>query len=118
VGRPLRVLIVDEAEQDALNIVAQLQGGGYEPTFARVETAAGFRAALPREEWELVVTDHSLPEFSAREVLTILGERELDLPVIVVSGSVGEEELVAIIRAGAQDCLVKGNLARLSAPSR
>jgi diguanylate cyclase (GGDEF)-like protein/PAS domain S-box-containing protein len=112
-GKPLRVLIVDDAEPDALRIVTHLRNGGYEPSFARVETGPGLLAALPREDWDVVVTDHVLPQFGALEVLEILRAQERDLPVIVISGSVSEEELVAVMRAGAQDCLVKGNLGRL-----
>ncbi|HKC13684.1 MAG TPA: response regulator, partial [Vicinamibacteria bacterium] len=112
-GKPLRVLIVDDAEPDALRMVALLRSGGYEPVFARVETAPGLLAALPREEWDVVVTDHALPHFGALEVLEILRAQDRDLPVIVVAGSVSEEELVAVMRAGAHDCLVKGNLGRL-----
>jgi diguanylate cyclase (GGDEF)-like protein/PAS domain S-box-containing protein len=112
-GKPLRILVINDSEPDALQIIAQLRNGGYEPAFARVETAAGLLAALPRDEWDLVVTDHTLPHFGALEVLNLLRGREQDLPVIVISGSLGEEELVAVMRAGAEDCLAKGNLGRL-----
>jgi diguanylate cyclase (GGDEF)-like protein/PAS domain S-box-containing protein len=114
-GTPLRVLIVDDMEQDALLIVEELRRGGYEPDFARVENPAALLDALGHGAWDIVVTDHSLSSISAHGVLEILRQRRMDVPVIVVSGKVGEDELVALMKAGAQDCLVKGSLGRLGA---
>jgi len=114
-GKTLRVLIVDDAEEDAQRILAQLRQGGYEPAWARVETLSQFALALAQTGWEIAVVNHTLPSFSALESLEALRSRELDLPVIVVSGTVGEEALVAVMRAGARDCLVKGHLGRLCA---
>jgi diguanylate cyclase (GGDEF)-like protein/PAS domain S-box-containing protein len=114
-GTRLRVLVVDDAEPDALRVVEELRRGGYDPDLARVETPAAFLDALDRGPWDVVVTDHSLGSISAHEVLQILRQRDLDVPVIVVSGKVGEDELVALMKAGAQDCLVKGSLGRLGA---
>ncbi len=114
-GTPLRVLIVDDAEDDALRIVEELRLGGYDPAFSRVETGPELVDALPGEPWDILVSDHTLPRFSAVGVLEVLRQRQIDLPVIVVSGKVAEEELVAVMKAGAQDCLLKGNLGRLGA---
>ena len=115
VGTALRVLIVDDAEEDARRILAQLRQGGYEPVSERVETAAQFSQAVAQGAWEILIASHTLPEFSALQSLEALKARELDLPVIVVSGTVGEEELVELMRAGARDCLVKDRLGRLCA---
>lgn len=114
-GKPLQVLVVDDEEKDALHIVAELRRGGYVPDFERVETGIGFLEALSRRPWDLVIADHSLLQFSALGVLDILHDREVDVPVIVVSGSGAEQELVAVMRAGAHDCLRKNDLGRLSA---
>jgi len=114
-GTPVRVLIVDDAEPDSRRIVEELRRGGYDPDFARVETATAFIDALGQGAWDIVVTDLGLPAVSALEVLDMLRERELDVPVIVMSGKVGEDELVAVMKAGAQDCLMKGSLGRLGA---
>jgi diguanylate cyclase (GGDEF)-like protein/PAS domain S-box-containing protein len=115
VGLALRVLIVDDAEEDVRQVLAQLRQGGYDPADKRVETNAQFSQAVAEETWDLVVASHSLPDFSALECLETLRTRDLDLPVIVVSGTVAEEDLVAVMRAGARDCLIKSQLGRLCA---
>ncbi len=114
-GVPLRVLSVEDSPDDAELIGCALRRGGYEPVIARVETAAAMRDALERERWDVVVADFSLPGFSAPAALALLTEMQLDLPFIIVSGTVGEEDAVAAMRAGAHDYLMKGNLTRLPA---
>jgi diguanylate cyclase (GGDEF)-like protein/PAS domain S-box-containing protein len=115
VGRPLNVLIVDDSDDDAQRVLAELRRGGFDPTHARVETWAGFLAAMPRQPWEVVIANHPLPQFGVMEALELLRARGRDLPVIVVSGRVAEDELVAVMKAGARDCLGKSSLGRLSA---
>ncbi len=114
-ARPLRVLIVDDRPEDAEHIVTELRRSGFEPTWSRVETEAELRSALAGETWEVAVTDHTLSALSAFDVLGAVGRHRIDLPVIVVSRTVAEEELVAVMRAGAQDCLSKSSLGRLGA---
>jgi DNA-binding response OmpR family regulator len=110
--RPLRILIVDDAA-GALLIVGELTRAGFEPTVSRVETLQSFQEAFARQTWDLIVADYALPSISALGVLDFLGRREIDVPVIVVSARVAEEELVGVMKAGAQDCLLKDNLRRL-----
>ena len=110
---PLRVLIVEDSEDDAALLVRELRRGGWMPHFARVETAEEMRAALDHEPWDLVVADYALPQFSAPAALAVLKERGLDLPFIIVSGTIGEDTAVAAMKAGAHDYLMKGNYARL-----
>jgi PAS domain S-box-containing protein len=112
-GQPLRVLIVEDAEDDADLVLRELRRGGYAPTSLRVETADAMTAALDDQEWDVVLADYSLPSFSAPAALAILKARGLDLPFIIVSGAVGEETAVAAMKAGAHDFVMKGHLARL-----
>jgi PAS domain S-box-containing protein len=111
---PLRVLIVEDSEDDALLNLRALKSGGYEPTHQRVETAEEMTAALHSQTWDLVLSDYSLPHFSAPEALRTLQASRLDLPFIVVTGTVGEERAAEIIRNGAQDFILKDNLPRLA----
>jgi sigma-B regulation protein RsbU (phosphoserine phosphatase) len=110
---PLRVLIVEDSELDARMLDNMLQQGGYEPVSVRVETGAEMRRALAEQKWDIVLSDFNLPQFSAPEALRILQESGLDLPFIIVSGGIGEDQAVAAMKAGAHDYLMKGNLARL-----
>jgi len=112
-GISVHVLIVEDSEDDTLLLVRELQRGGYDPTFERVDTAEAMKVALDWQRWDIVISDYSMPRFSALAALTLLRESELDLPFIVVSGAIGEETAVAAMRAGAHDYLMKDNLARL-----
>jgi two-component system cell cycle sensor histidine kinase/response regulator CckA len=110
---PLRVLIVEDSEDDALLIERELRRTGYEPVVERVDTAQAFSAALTKQTWAAVVAGYSMPNFDGLTALTLLQEHGLDLPFILVSGTAGEDTAVAAIRAGAHDYVLKDNLARL-----
>jgi class 3 adenylate cyclase len=110
---PLHVLIVEDSEGDADLILAELRRGGYDPIFERVETGAAMNAALGRKTWDVVLADYTLPHFSAPAALRLVKDRGIDIPFIVVSGSIGEETAVAAMKAGAQDYFFKGHLRRL-----
>jgi PAS domain S-box-containing protein len=112
-GIALRVLIAEDVEDDARLVIRELQRGGYEPTYERVETAAAMQAALDRNNWDLVIGDYSMPHFSGPAALTLLREHDPDTPFIFVSGTIGEDVAVEAMKAGAQDYLIKGNLRRL-----
>jgi signal transduction histidine kinase len=111
---PLRVLLVEDSADDALLLLRQLRTGGFDPAHARVETAAAMAAALDAQPWDVVIADYVLPQFSGPAALALVRGRGLDLPFIIVSGSVSEEVAVASMRAGAHDCVLKGNLTRLA----
>jgi len=112
---PLRVLIVEDSENDALLLLRELRSGGYEPDHERVDTAATMEAALDRRDWELVISDHSMPSFSSSAALELLRRKGfVDTPFIIVSGRIGEDAAVAAMKAGAQDYVMKDNLARLN----
>ena len=112
-GKPLRILIVEDQEDDALLMIRTLQKGGYEPVFERVETAAALRTALTDQPWDLVLCDYSLPQFTGLEALAIFRERGHDIPFILVSGEIGEEAAVAALKNGANDYVMKDRLHRL-----
>jgi PAS domain S-box-containing protein len=111
---PLRVLIVEDSERDAGPIARRLLQAGYDLTYERVETAEEMRAALAKAVWDIVIVDCQMPRFSAPAALEILQDRGEDLPFIIVSGTIGEEKAVAMMKAGAHDYLMKDNLARLA----
>ena len=109
----LAVLLVEDSESDAQLIVRLLKKAGYDVVSEQVETAEQMRAALGKRAWDIVISDYSLPQFDGRAALTLLRETGQDIPFIVVSGTIGEETAVAMMKAGAHDYLLKGHLARL-----
>ncbi len=114
-SKSLRVLIVASTEEDANSLLQELRTGGYDPTFERVETRTEMAAALARQSWEMVISDHSMPRFNATMVLTLLKKTGHDIPCIIVSNTLGEEHAVAALKMGAHDYLLKGNISRLVA---
>jgi PAS domain S-box-containing protein len=113
-NRPLRVLLVEDSEDDAELLAYELECSGYELIYERVDTASKMNAALAQQTWDIIIADYTLPSFSAPAALTLLQERQLDLPFIIVSGTIGEDIAVAAMKAGAHDYLMKGKLARLA----
>ena len=110
----LRVLIVEDSEDDAELLAIALERGGYKINYQRVDTKADMESALQEPSpWNIVLADYSMPQFSAIAALNLLKERDLDLPFVIVSGKIGEDTAVAAMKAGAHDYLVKGKLARL-----
>lgn len=112
-GKPLSVLVVEDSASDADLMVRQLQQAGFEVTYQRVESAAEMSAALQRQDWNAVLSDYRLPGFDAGEALALLNGSGLDLPFIVVSGIIEEDVAIELMRKGAHDYLMKGNLSRL-----
>ena len=114
-GTPLRVLLVEDSENDALLLLRELKRGGYEPLSRRVDTAWEMGEALEEQAWDLVISDHSMPAFSSLGALDLLrGKGFVDLPFIIVSGRIGEDAAVSAMKAGAHDYIMKDNLARLN----
>ena len=112
-SKPLRVLIVEDSEDDAELLVYQLERNGYDVISQRVDTQITMSLALAPGEWDIILADYSLPNFSATAALKVLQETGLDLPFIIVSGNIGDGIAVAAMKAGAHDYLLKHNLARL-----
>jgi two-component system sensor histidine kinase UhpB len=114
-GMPLKVLLVEDSEDDALLLVRMLRRGGYDPAWERVDTAVAMEAALDGRRWDLIISDHSMPAFSSLAALGLVRSKGfVDLPFIIVSGRIGEDAAVSAMKAGAHDYLMKDNLARLN----
>jgi two-component system, cell cycle sensor histidine kinase and response regulator CckA len=112
-NKSLRVLIVEDSEDDALLLMRQLQNGGYAPEYVRVASGKDMGEALERDPWDIVIIDYAMPGFNALSALDLLKERGLDVPRIIVSGTIGEETAVETMKAGAHDYIMKDNLSRL-----
>ncbi len=110
---PLRVLIVEDSLDDAELLLAELKRGGYEVTYERVTNEAGVRHALQTSTWDLVISDYSLPGFDGMHCLEIYREFDLDIPFILMSGTVGEEIAVEAMKSGAHDYIMKDRIVRL-----
>src|ERR1043166_4525121 len=111
----LKLLIVEDSKIDAVLIIDELRTAGFEPVSKRIETPEDFKQALADEEWEIICSDYTMPRFTALVALKILQQSGLDIPFIVVSGSIGEELAVQALHKGADDYLMKDNLTRLPA---
>jgi len=109
----LRILIVEDSGDDAELMMREVQRGGYAVEFERVETQTTMKEALSRGSWDIILSDYTMPEFSALAAVRTLNESGLEIPLLVVSGTIGEETAVAALKAGAHDFLLKGKLARL-----
>lgn len=109
----IRLLIVEDSEDDARLLYSELSRTNGDITYARVDCAEDMRAALLDSEWDIVISDHSMPRFSSLEALELLKECGKDIPFIIYSGDVSEHVEVAAMCSGAQDSIVKGNFARL-----
>ncbi|WP_224368671.1 sensor histidine kinase [Hyalangium versicolor] len=111
--RPLRVLVVEDDPDDVILMTLELRRGGFEPEVYRVESLEELREALEAREWDILLSDYLLPGFTASEVLKAVQETGLDIPFIVLSGSVGEQYGVEMMRAGARDYFPKDRITRL-----
>ena len=111
--RPISILMVEDDDDDSVMLLHALRKGGFEPFHERVETEVDMRSALARRQWDVVISDYTLPSFSAPRALAALKDSGYDVPFIVVSGSIGEELAVSVLKDGASDFITKGNLSRL-----
>lgn len=110
---PLRILIIEDNESDAALIIRQLKKAETNITCEVIETALQMESVLYQQQWDFVICDYSLPQFNAIHALKLLQETKIDIPFIVVSGTVGEETAVGLMKAGVHDYIMKDNLARL-----
>src|SRR5664279_3203226 len=109
----LRVLMVEDLEDDVLLIIRELKKGGYNPVYERVETATAMKKALKEKQWDIILCDYKLPKFNATSAIAVLKETNIDIPFVIVSGAIGEETAVECMRLGAHAYIMKGNLSRL-----
>lgn len=113
-AKPLRVLIVDDVQEDAVLVLRELKRCGFDPSYERVDTAETMSGALQRRNWDIIISDYRMPRFSGPQAIALLKQSGLDIPCFVVSGTVGEETAAACMRAGASDYIMKDALARLA----
>ena len=111
-GQRLRVLLVEDDPNDAELVLLELHRAGFDPEWRRVDTEKAFLDSL-NPEIQIILSDYSMPQFTGPRALKLLQERELEIPFIIVSGTIGESVAVEAMRAGANDYLMKGNLVRL-----
>jgi len=109
----MQILIVEDSVSDALLLLAELERKGYTVVHQRVDTREGFLEALQTHSWDAIIADYVLPNFSGPEALQLLRERDSVMPFIMVSGVVGEDSAVQVMKAGANDYILKANLSRL-----
>ncbi|MBN1933285.1 MAG: response regulator [Anaerolineae bacterium] len=114
-GKPLRVLIVEDSDDDYELLLRELRRGGFEPDAGRAETDEAMRQALEAQTWDIILADYVLPRFSGTAALQALRESGRDIPLIIVSGTIGEETAVQAMRMGAHDYIMKDRLSRLPA---
>jgi sigma-B regulation protein RsbU (phosphoserine phosphatase) len=112
-GTPLRLLMVEDSDDDAQLLLVKVRRAGYEPDYVRVDNEPDLREALRDPSWQIVISDYAMPGFSGLKALQILRDTNPDLPFILVSGTVGEEIAVDAMRNGANDYIMKDNLTRL-----
>ncbi|WP_228715212.1 putative bifunctional diguanylate cyclase/phosphodiesterase [Marinobacter salsuginis] len=110
---PLRMLIVEDSEDDAMLLLRELRKGGIDPYSEMVDSEDRLRRSLREGKWDILITDHNMPGFSSFRVLELAKQYSADLPVIIVSGTIGEGVAVTAMKAGAQDYIMKDNLSRL-----
>jgi two-component system sensor histidine kinase UhpB len=110
---PLRVLIVEDSEDDALLLERELKRGGYELLTRRVQTARDMANKLKEQEWDIVISDYMMPKFNGMDAFKVMKDLGLDLPFILISGKIGEDTAVDAMRAGVHDYIMKDKLARL-----
>src|SRR5882762_4764583 len=113
-GVPLRMMIVEDSEDDTVLVLRELKRAGYDVDFQRVESSDALKAGLSAREWDLIISDFSMPRFSGTDALKLVRSTGSDAPFIFVSGTMGEDTAVAALKNGAQDFLLKSNLKRLA----
>lgn len=111
--KSLRALVVEDSDDDTALLLHELRRAGYDITHSRVETAESMSRELASQTWDIVFSDFSMPRFNAFAALKMLHSTELDLPFIIVSGTIGEDRAVTAMKAGAHDYILKGSLKRL-----
>ncbi|MGA9112009.1 MAG: diguanylate cyclase, partial [Smithella sp.] len=112
-GKSLSVLMVEDSENDALLLIREIKKGGYNAVYERVDTAAAMKKALKEKKWDIILCDYTVPGFNAPLAIDLLKETNIDIPLIVVSGTIGEETAIECMRLGAKDYILKPNLSRL-----
>ena len=113
-SKPLHILLVEDSEVDAELLLAELRFKDFKPVYRRVQSAWELQAALEQHEWDVIISDYYLPQFSGPEALKLVKESKIDVPFIMISGVCGEEVAVQVMKAGADDFVLKSNFSRLA----
>lgn len=111
--RSLRVLVIEDSEDEALFLIHELEKGGYNPVYDRVKTTATMEKFLKEKQWDIILYDDTLPAFNASSAIAVLKKANIDIPVIVISENMGEEKAVDCMRSGASDYILKRNISGL-----
>jgi signal transduction histidine kinase len=112
-NKSLRVLIVEDSENDALLLLKELTRSGYDPFYERVYTGADLKLSLENQAWDVIISDFVMPQFDGLEALKLIKEMGIDTPIIIISGKISDETAVRAMKAGAADYIMKDNLKRL-----
>ena len=104
---------MEDSEDDALLEIRELKKGGYDPEYERVETATAMKKSLKEKQWDIILCDYKLPKLSGEQAIALLKEINIDIPLIIVSGTISEETAVECMRLGSRDYIMKNNLSRL-----
>jgi PAS domain S-box-containing protein len=112
-GKPLKCLLVEDSEQDAMLLIETLRQGGYSPVFERVQTEDTMRMALGEQPWDVIFCDYVMPKFNAPSAFQVFRESKVQIPFIVVSGEIGEDVAVESLKFGADDYVLKRSLKRI-----
>jgi PAS domain S-box-containing protein len=111
--RLLRILIIGDSKDYTQLLICALKKGGYNPVYKQVKTATAMEKALKEKKWDIIFCDYKMPNFNASLAIALLKEIEIDIPIIIVSGAIGEERVAECMRLGARDYILKSNLTRL-----
>lgn len=112
---PLHVLFIEDCETDAYLTVRQLERAGYEVFWERIESLEEIKPTLGARRWDVIISDYQLPGFTGNEALDEYLQSGFDIPFILISGTIGEETAVALMKKGAHDYLLKNNIVKLPA---
>ena len=112
-GKPLKVLMIEDSDDDAHLIAGELRHGGFDVVFSRVDTSSVLEDALTDKSWDVILCDHAMPKLCAPEAVAILRSKKIDIPVIIVSGWISEDLAKATVDAGACDFVSKRELHKL-----
>ena len=110
----INILLLEDSEADAELEILELRRNGLQVNYSRADTKEQMLALLDSQHWDIVISDYVMPSFSALEAIRLVKEKQLDIPLIVVSGTIGEDVAVDTMKAGATDYIMKGNLKRLA----
>ena len=108
-SKPIRVLFVDDSDDDVMLLIKALKKGGYSPIYEQVDTADAMSDALDSQTWDAILCDYSMPNFSAFSALKLYKKKGFDLPFIIVSGTITDATAVSAMKAGAHDYIIKDN---------